>query len=259
MFVDSHCHLDKLNYGEVFDTPKQVIEAAKKAGVEHLLCVGVTLSDFPAMKQSVAGFKQVALSCGVHPLYMEESYELETLIDLASDEQVVAIGETGLDYFYDKDTIEKQQHSFAQHIQVARQLKKPLVIHTRDARQDTIDILKNNNAEEVGGVLHCFTENLSMAQAAMEMGFYISASGIISFHSASKLRKVFKALPIERILLETDSPWLAPAPHRGEENQPAYTRRVGEVLAEIKGISLEEVAEITSNNYFQLFKAERCA
>jgi len=257
MFVDSHCHLDKLNYGDVFDSTEQVLAAAQKAGVNHFLCVSVTLADFPAMKQSVAAFEQVALTCGVHPLYMAEKYEASDLLKLASDQQVVAIGETGLDYFYDKDSIELQKVSFIQHIDVAKTLKKPLVIHTRDARQDTLDLLKNNNADEVGGVLHCFTEDLAMAEAAMEMGFYISASGIISFHSATKLRKVFKQLPLERILVETDSPWLAPAPHRGEENQPAYTRRVAEVLAEIKGISLEEVAEATTNNYFNLFKAKR--
>lgn len=257
MLVDSHCHLDKLNYGDTFDSTEQVIAAAHKAGVSHMLCVNVTLSEFAGMKQMMTPFPEVALSCGVHPLHMDEPFELSELLSLADDKQVVAIGETGLDYFYDKESIDLQKASFVHHIAAAKKLNKPLIIHTRDARQDTISLLDEHGASEVGGVLHCFTEDLAMAQAAMEMGFFISASGIISFHSATKLREVFAQLPLNRILVETDSPWLAPAPHRGEENQPAYTRRVAEVLAEIKGVSVEEVAKVTTENYFRLFKAQR--
>ena len=257
MLVDSHCHLDKLNYGGVLGQPEQVIAAAQKAGVSHMLCVSVTLDEFPGMKQMMADFPQVALSCGVHPLYMEQGFELAELLKLADDKQVVAIGETGLDYFYAKETVELQKKSFIQHIEVAKELNKPLIIHTRDARQDTIALLKEHRAAQVGGVLHCFTEDLAMAEAAMEMGFYISASGIISFHSATKLRKVFEQLPLDRILVETDSPWLAPAPYRGEENQPAYVHRVAEVLAEVKGMTVEEVGKATTDNYFRLFNAIR--
>lgn len=258
MLVDSHCHLDRLNYGDIFKSPEEVLAAAKAAGVNHVLCVCVSLTEFPAMKQIMAPFDEVSLSCGMHPLHMDEAFGLDDLLSLANDEKVVAIGETGLDYLYDKDSKEQQKKSFIEHIDVAKKLNKPLIIHTRGAKADTLSILKEHNADQVGGGLHCFTEDLEMAQEAMKMGFYISASGIISFHSAADLRKVFAELPMDRMLVETDSPWLAPAPHRGEENQPAYTRRVAEVLAEVKGLTLDEVAKITTDNYFRLFnRAQR--
>lgn len=254
MFVDSHCHLDRLNYGETFSDITKVIESAHQAGVTHMLSVCVTLPEFDAMKQMLADFPSVALTAGAHPLYIDEGFNKAKLLELAKDPQVVAVGETGLDYHYDKASAELQKTAFIAHIDVARELGKPLVIHTREARQETLSLLREHNACEVGGVLHCFTEDLAMAQAAIDLNFYISVSGIATFHSATELREVFAQLPIERLLIETDSPWLTPAPMRGKENHPALVTRVAEVLAQIKGISVEEVARITTENYFSLFK-----
>ncbi|WP_116473121.1 TatD family hydrolase [Zobellella maritima] len=255
MLVDSHCHIDRLAYGKKHANIAEVINKAGARGVNHMLCISVGLSSFPAMLETIAPYPQVFASCGVHPLHQnDERFDATLLRQLAADPAVVAIGETGLDYFYAPETRDLQLPAFEQHVATAVELDKPLIIHTRDAQQDTLDILRQGQAQQVGGVLHCFTESLAMAEAAMELGFYISISGIVTFRSADALREVVKALPLERLLVETDSPWLAPVPFRGEENEPAYVRTVAEYIAQLKGISPEQVAEQTTANFFELFK-----
>lgn len=253
MFVDSHCHLDKIKRikNEGIDA---VLDTAKQAGVEHMLCVGVTLEDFPEMERVVSGYENISMSCGVHPLYMKNSrYDYSKLREMCSREDVVAVGETGLDYYYDKDQIKAQQESFAVHIEVANALSKPLIIHTRDAREDTIGMLKEGQADKCKGVLHCFTETREMAEKALDLGFYVSISGIVTFNSASELRDVVRYLPLDRLLIETDSPWLAPVPHRGKENEPAYVADVARYIASLKGVSTEQLAAQTKQNFYDLF------
>lgn len=251
MFVDSHCHLDRLE-----QSPEELAETlsfARNRGVEHFLCVCVSVNDYPKMLNAVAEFDDVSVSCGVHPLHQDEACEFEELLAMADSDKVVAIGETGLDYFYSADTKEVQLTSFIDHIKVANQLHKPLIIHTRDAREDTISLLKEYKAPETTGVLHCFTENWEMAQAAIELGFYISISGIVTFKTATELQEVVKKIPSDKLLIETDSPWLAPVPYRGKQNQPGYVREVGEFIANLKGVSVEELAKVTTKNFYDLF------
>jgi TatD DNase family protein len=259
VFIDSHCHLDKLDLSLFDGQFANVIAKAKAAKVERMLCIGVTLEEFPAMQALVADYPEVVISCGAHPLYIaNHDLAREQLLAYAQQDNVVAIGETGLDYYYDATHKAQQQQSFSYHVEVARQLNKPLIIHTRDAQQDTLDILRNGGADQCGGVLHCFTESLEMAEQAIEqLGFYISISGIVSFANAKALREVVKALPLERLLIETDSPWLAPVPHRGQQNQPAFVADVARCIADIKGLSVERVAEQTKENFYQLFNRAR--
>ncbi|MBD1391034.1 YchF/TatD family DNA exonuclease [Neiella sp. HB171785] len=252
MLVDSHCHLNRLKFKEG-ETLDDVVQFARSRDIEHMLCVSVTLDEFPSMRDVVAKYDDVSVSCGVHPLDLDKPYDLTLLQQLAADDDVVAIGETGLDYYYSKDTIALQQQSFRDHIEVAKALNKPLIIHTRDAREDTIAILKEQGADRVGGVMHCFTESLEMAQAAMELGFYISFSGIVTFKNAEELRQVAQAVPLDKILVETDSPYLAPVPYRGKPNQPGYVKEVAEYIATLKGVSYEELAAITTQNFYRLF------
>jgi len=254
MLIDSHCHLDRLAYGEKHTDIQDVINKAQAKGVAHLLSVCVTLDDYPAMAELIAPFKQVSSTCGVHPLYKEAVMDEAVLLEYASSDKVVAIGETGLDFFYSPETKDWQIDAFRKQIRVAKKLNKPLIIHTRNARQETLDILREEGAEQVGGVLHCFTESIEMAEEAMKMGFYISVSGIVTFKNAKELQAVIKAVPLDRLLVETDSPYLAPVPHRGEENEPAYTYEVAQFVAELKGVSYEQLAEITTDNYFKLFQ-----
>ncbi|RXJ74907.1 metal-dependent hydrolase [Veronia nyctiphanis] len=253
MLVDSHCHLDKLDYEQQHGDVADVLEKAKERGIDYFLSVGVTLDSFPKMMDMIRPYENVFASCGVHPLDIEQGFDFEELKALASDERVVAIGETGLDYHYQPELAEKQQDIFRQHVRLAVELKKPLIIHTRMAREDTLRILREENAKEVGGVLHCFTESLEMAEAAIELGFYISISGIVTFKKAEELKEVVRRLPLERLLVETDSPYLAPVPYRGKQNQPAYTHEVAAYIASLKGTSFETVAEVTTDNFFRLF------
>jgi TatD DNase family protein len=255
VFVDSHCHLDKLD-----KTPEElsdVLNFARSRGVEHFLCVSVSVKDFPLMLETVKKFNDVSVSCGVHPLHQEDACSYDELLNMADNEEVVAIGETGLDYFYSAETKSVQLTSFVDHIKVANKLSKPLIIHTRDAREDTIDLLKLHKDPATKGVLHCFTETWEMAQAAIDLGMYISISGIVTFKTATELQQVVKKIPLDKLLIETDSPWLAPVPYRGKPNQPGFVREVGEFIAELRGISVEELAKITTNNFYDLFAIER--
>ncbi|MCC2615639.1 YchF/TatD family DNA exonuclease [Aestuariibacter halophilus] len=251
MLVDSHCHLDRLDMDD--ETLAQTIAFARQRGVEHFLCVAVSVDSFTAMHDRVARFDDVSMSCGVHPLHQDEACDKQTLLEAARHPRVVAIGETGLDYHYSANTKSVQLTSFVDHIDVANTLSKPLIIHTREAKQDTLSLLKAHKADNTQGVLHCFTEDLDMATQAMDLGMYISISGIVTFHSADQLRDVVRHVPLDRLLVETDSPWLAPVPYRGKQNQPGYVREVAEYVADLKGVTLDALASATTDNFYRLF------
>jgi len=251
--VDSHCHLDRLDL-EPFDNDLQTaLDAAHAAGVGHFLCVAIDLQRWPAMVERVCRGPRVSVSVGVHPSADTAEPTVAELVALADHPRVVAIGETGLDYYYGKDRIAAQQARFRTQIRAAREVNKPVIIHARDAKEDILRILAEERASEVGGVLHCFTEDWDMAERAMAMNFYVSFSGIVTFKSATQIREVARRLPAERLLVETDSPYLAPVPHRGKSNQPAWVRRVAECVAELREETLETVAATTAANYFRLF------
>lgn len=253
MLVDSHCHLDILKLeGEAFD---DVVAEARAADVQQMLCVSISLERFPAMMELIAPYPQIHASVGVHPDGEDgEDPDEDRLAALADDSRIVAVGETGLDYFRIEGDTEWQRERFRRHIRAARAVNKPLIVHTRAAKADTLRILKEENAQEVGGVLHCFTEDWEMAKAAMEMNFYISFSGIVTFKNAVELKEVAKQVPADRMLVETDSPYLAPVPKRGKSNRPAYVRHVAEYLAELRGESFDALAAATTHNFKQLFK-----
>ncbi|MDU4093829.1 MAG: metal-dependent hydrolase [Pantoea sp.] len=251
--VDSHCHLDGLNYETLHKDVDDVLAKAAARDVKFMLAVATTLPGFKAMAQLLGDRPNVAWSCGVHPLNQEEEWDFTELAQLAADPRVIAMGETGLDYYYQRETMARQQASFREHIRVGRQLNKPVIVHTRDAREDTLAILREERAEECSGVLHCFTEDRDTAAKLLDMGFYISFSGIVTFRNAEALREAARYVPLDRMLVETDSPYLAPVPHRGKENQPAFTRDVAEYMAVLKGVDLETLAQATTQNFSNLF------
>lgn len=232
-----------------------VLAPALENGVSHFLCVGVEFDALPAMLRLVDGYDNVFASAGVHPSaqppHEPDQHDIE---QAASPVKVVAVGETGLDYFHDTVSRDVQQERFRRHVRAAVSLDKPLIVHTRDAREDTLAILREEGATKCGGVLHCFTESLEMAEAAMAIGFHISLSGIVTFRNADALREVAREVPLDRLLVETDSPYLAPVPMRGTENQPAYVRHVAEFVARERGIAFEELAAATTENFFRLFR-----
>ncbi|MBE2896081.1 YchF/TatD family DNA exonuclease [Pasteurellaceae bacterium HPA106] len=255
--VDSHCHLDSLDYENIHHDIDDVLAKAQAREVRHVLSIGTTLAGFEAMYPNLSARENVSLSCGVHPLNIDdEPFDRARLVQLASHPKVVAIGECGLDYHYSADSKREQQHIFAEQVAVANEVHKPLVIHTREAREDTMAILREGNAQKCGGVLHCFTENQWMAEQALAIGFYISVSGIITFRNAQDIRDVIATVPLERLLVETDSPYLAPVPYRGKQNQPAYVREVCDYVATLKGVSVEQLAEITTENFERLFQCK---
>ncbi|MCG6896265.1 MAG: TatD family hydrolase [Thiocapsa sp.] len=254
MLVDSHCHLDRVDlrrYGADFS---RLMQATADAGVSHMLCVSIDLEHYPGMRRLVDPFPQVAVSVGVHPNHEDGSEPTaDQLISLAADARNVAIGETGLDYFRSTGDLAWQRERFRVHIAAARSCGKPLIIHTRDAHVDTIRILREEGAQAVGGVLHCFTESWGMAKEGMDLGFYVSFSGIITFKNATDLRDVARRVPLDRLLIETDSPYLAPVPHRGQPNEPRLVTHVARCIAELRAMDPEEVAAVTRQNYFRLF------
>lgn len=253
MFVDSHCHLDRLELDKLGMSLEDVIRQASSERIEHMLCVCVSLAEYEKMAAIVAPFRNVSVSCGEHPLHQNDSVDADILLKRCSSPEVVAVGETGLDYFYAPENKLNQQDAFVKHIQVATTVNKPLIIHTRDARADTLSLMRSYQADKCGGVLHCFTENWEMAKAALDLGFYISISGIMTFRNADELRAVVKKLPLDRLLIETDAPYLAPVPFRGKTNQPAYVTAVAKAVAGVKEVSLEQLAECTTANFYQLF------
>lgn len=254
--VDSHCHLHLIDLALFDHDMNKVFKQAQLKGVEHFLCVSVDLEAYPKLCQLAETYSEVSISVGVHPNHGESTVPtFEALMKLAEHPACIAIGETGLDFFRVTETEErmKQRDCFSIHIQTAKKTQKPLIIHTREAAADTLSQLKNEKAETVGGVMHCFTESWDVAVAAMDLGFYISFSGIVTFKNALALQDVAKKMPLEKILIETDSPYLAPAPFRGTQNHPALVYRVAEVLAELRGASVAEIAEATTTNFYRCF------
>jgi TatD DNase family protein len=254
--IDSHCHLDRLKL-ETDESLSDALQRAEEQGVNGFLNVCINLQNYSQVVEIARQGERIWASVGVHPNEMEqEEPSAEALLHRAADEKVVAIGESGLDYHYvtDEVQLQRQRDRFRTHIEVARQCGKPLIIHTREARKETIAIMQEAGAGECGGVMHCFTENWEMARAALDMGFYISFSGIITFNSAAPLREVLKQVPEDRLLIETDAPYLAPVPYRGKPNQPAYLRQVAEKVADLRQWPLERVDQITTDNFIKLFK-----
>ncbi|MBK1645300.1 TatD family deoxyribonuclease [Thiocapsa imhoffii] len=265
MLVDSHCHLDRVDLSHHGGNFSRMMAASADAGVGHMLCVSIDLESYPSMRRLVDPYPQVDVSVGVHPNQAEgDEPSVAHLVALADDPRVVAIGETGLDYYRragsspeDGDEAEDwawQRERFRCHVQAARHCGKPLIIHTRAAREDTVRVLREEGADAVGGVLHCFTETWEMAKAGLDLGFYVSFSGIITFKNAADLRAVARRVPDDRLLIETDSPYLAPVPHRGKPNEPRRLTHVAECLAELRGRSVPDLAALTGENYQRLFR-----
>ncbi len=251
MYVDSHCHI---NFPELASQLPALLEAMANERVTHALCIGVNLPQLPGVLQLAADHPNIYASVGVHPDY-EDTPEptVDDLCALSRRPKVVAIGETGLDYYRLSGDLEWQRARFRTHIRAARECAKPLVIHTRSAAEDTISIMREERADAAGGVMHCFTETWEVAQAALDLGFHVSFSGIVTFKNARELKEVARKVPLSRMLIETDSPYLAPVPYRGKLNQPAYVRHVAEEIARLRELPVEDVAAATSHNFFQLF------
>ncbi|CAK0753646.1 Uncharacterized metal-dependent hydrolase YcfH [Gammaproteobacteria bacterium] len=254
--IDSHCHLDRLDLAPFRGQLSEALAAARREGVERFLCVSINLDNFSQILTIAENFSDVHISVGIHPgECVSHEPEVEELIALAQHPAVVAIGETGLDYHYHQGDSGWQQERFRRHIIAARAVGKPLIIHSREARADTLRILAEEGAREVGGIMHCFTEDWNTARAAWELGFYISFSGIITFRNAVELREVAIRLPLESLLVETDSPYLAPVPYRGKSNHPAWVRYVAEQLAKVRKMELITLAEATTTNFLRLMTA----
>lgn len=252
MLVDSHCHL---NFSEFTDNMSAIRQGMLDEQVGYALCVSVTLDKFPEVLQLAETHENFYASVGVHPDYEDiEEPTVDELVRLANHPKIIAIGETGLDYFRLTGDLAWQRERFRTHIRAAILAAKPLIIHTRSAAEDTLKIMEEEGANKVGGVMHCFTESLQVAEAAIAMGFYISFSGIVTFKNATQIKQVAAAIPLNKMLVETDSPYLAPVPFRGKTNQPAYVKYVAQEIANLRGISLEEVMQSTTQNFFSLFK-----
>jgi TatD DNase family protein len=251
MFVDSHCHV---NFPELAAQMPDILERMKNNGVGRALCVSVNLPDWPGLLELVEQHDELYASVGVHPDY-EDTIEptVEDLIERSVHPKVIAIGETGLDYFRLTGDLSWQRERFRRHIRAARHTQLPLIIHTRSSSQDTLDIMKEEGAQEARGVMHCFTESWEVAQASMDLGFYISFSGIVTFKKATELQEVARRMPLDRILIETDSPYLAPVPHRGKLNDPSKVIHVAEMIATLRGTTTKEIEDASTNNFFNLF------
>jgi TatD DNase family protein len=251
MFIDSHCHL---NFPDLADRLPEIFQRMQDNQVSHALCISVDLESFPQVLSIAGSRDNLYASVGVHPDYADcTEPAVEDLVRLAANPKVVAIGETGMDYYRIPGPLAWQQNRFRVHIRAARASAKPLIIHTRAASDDTLAIMREENAGDAGGVMHCFTESMEVAKAAMDLGFYISFSGIVTFKNAKELKQVVRAVPLERMLIETDSPYLAPMPYRGKTNEPGFVKHVAEEIARLKEISVEEVGEVTSRNFGRLF------
>lgn len=253
MFVDSHCHLD---LPELASRTDDALQAMRDNRVTHALCVSVNMEKWPGVLALAEGHDNLYASVGKHP-DQAEGYEPteDDLVARAQHPKIVAIGETGLDYYWQKDAPEWQRERFRTHIRAARACGKPLIIHTRDAAADTLRVMRKEHADEAGGVMHCFTESQDVADQAMELGFYISFSGIVTFKNAQALKEVARTLPLDRLLIETDAPFLAPVPFRGKTNQPAYVVHVAEEIAKLRGVPVETIAEASTRNFFRLFSS----
>lgn len=255
MLVDSHCHLD---FPDLAGQLPQLLEAMQQNGVAGALCIGVNMEDFPGVLALAEQHPHLFASVGLHPEYADvDEPDQARLEALAAHPKVIAIGETGLDYYWHKDKPEWQRQRFRTHIRAARAAGKPLVIHTRDSAEDTLRLLEEEGAATVGGIMHCFTESWEIARRALDLGFYLSFSGIVTFKNATQVKEVASKAPLDRILVETDAPYLAPAPYRGKLNQPGYVRFVVEEIARLRGMEFPDLAVATSNNFFTLFPQTR--
>ncbi len=253
-YFDTHCHLDMLAPVKESGSADGVLADAQQAGVDRLVCVGVELPQVPAILALTGSYDWVRCTAGLHPLHKAETEPTEEdIVSTAGHERIVAVGETGLDYHYKSVAPETQRDRLRAHVRAARKLNKPLIIHTREAGDDTLAILREEGAGQCGGVIHCFTETLEFARAALDLGFHISFSGIVTFRTADKLREVARYVPLERILIETDAPYLAPVPNRGKENRPAWVTEVAACLARERGDDLETIAGVTRENGLRFF------
>jgi TatD DNase family protein len=254
MLVDSHCHLDRLDLTPYDNDFSRFMGETAKHQIEHLLCVAIDLESYPNMRALVDRYEDISVSVGVHPNEKNgREPTVEDLVKLADDPRVVAIGETGLDYYRSEGDLAWQQERFRHHIQAAKATGKPLIIHTREAREDTLQILAEEGADEVGGVVHCFTEDWETAKRALDLNFYISFSGIVTFKNAHAIQDAAKKVPEDRFLIETDSPYLAPMPHRGKPNYPFYVYHVADFLGKLRGVSLDAIAALSTRNFYSLF------
>ncbi|MBU0455559.1 MAG: TatD family hydrolase [Gammaproteobacteria bacterium] len=260
MLVDAHCHLNQLTSDQYEGGLEGILFRAKENGVEHILCPAVSLSDFQEIMELIKKYSFLSAAVALHPSDTEESeVTVDELVSLASHERVVGIGETGLDYHYLDLPIEQQCTRFQTHIQSAVEVHKPLIVHMREASDDCFRLLKEGHADRVGGMMHCFTGTWEDAQKAMDLGFYISFSGIVTFRNANDLREVAKRVPLDRLLIETDSPYLTPEPMRRLPNEPSYVRMIAAALASLRGESFDTIANSTTHNFFQLFhRASPC-
>lgn len=258
MLVDSHCHLDRLDLGAHNGSLDAALAAARDVGVGHFLCIGISADNADAVKALADRYSDVDCSVGIHPLDVAADAEptLDWLVKALDHPHAVAIGETGLDYHYEPEAAELQQRAFRLHLEAAKITGKPVIIHTREARADTLALLKEADLPQAG-VLHCFTEDWPMAKAALDMGYYISLSGIVTFRNAEALREVARQVPTDRLLVETDSPYLAPVPHRGKANLPQYVKEVAAFLAQLRGQEFEAFAQQTTENFRRLFPLSR--
>lgn len=254
--VDSHCHI---NFDELYKRLPELLDNAEANNVTHMLCVAVNLEDFPEVKALSDQYPHIFASVGVHPCYQDvKEPSIDELVEIGQHDNIVAIGETGLDYFRVEDEdMTWQRDRFVRHIQAAKTVNKPLIIHTRNAADDTMRILKEQGADTCRGVMHCFAEDWDTAEKALDLGFYISFSGIVTFKSATNVQEVARKCPIDRVLVETDAPYLAPVPLRGKTNEPAYVKHTAQFVADLKGVSLEKLAEQTTENFFDLFPAKQ--
>lgn len=258
MIVDSHCHLNCLKGADDIAGVNEYVNRAKALGISHFLCVSIDWESYPVVRDIAQNIDNVYASVGVHPNH-DEGHEpsVADLVSEAANENIIAIGETGLDYFRSEGDLQWQRDRFSTHIEASKQTGKPLIIHTREAQKDTIDMMRSESAVDAGGVMHCFTESWDMAKDAMDMGFYISFSGIVTFKSATELQEVARKVPLDRMLVETDSPYLAPVPFRGKQNEPAYVKNVVDFIAELRGESVETIARHSTDNFFTLFNTAK--
>ncbi|MGZ8193724.1 MAG: TatD family hydrolase [Methylobacter sp.] len=255
MLIDSHCHLDRIDLEPYQNDFACFMQEAENSQIDQMLCIAIDLESYPAMLDLVSGYPQISVTVGVHPNTQNgKDPSVDELIALGNQDKVIGIGETGLDYFRSEGDLGWQQQRFRNHINAAKTLKKPLIIHTREAKQDTLRILEEESAGEVGGIIHCFTEDWEFAQKALDLNFYISFSGIVTFNSAKEIKEVAKKVPVDRFLIETDSPYLAPVPFRGKPNYPIYVRYVAEHIAELRGTTLNQIADLSTKNFNSLFK-----
>ena len=254
MLIDSHCHLNLLELKSDTENIDTVVARAHQNDVEYSLNVSVSIKDFPEVLSTAEKYADVGASVGLHPNAQEEEVDAETLVKLGTHPKVIAIGETGLDYFRSTGDVEWQRTRFRAHIQAAKQLSKPIIVHTRAAKEDTLKILKEEDALDVSGIMHCFTEDWETAKKCLDLGFYISFSGIVTFKNATIIQEVAHKVPLERMLIETDSPYLAPIPERGKPNEPSYIKYTAEFLANLRGLNYADFAAMTNENFYRLFK-----